>query len=308
MTDVVFETRGLTRYFGKKCALRDLSLSLSRGCVLGFLGRNGSGKTTAIRMLLGFLPPTRGSATLLGHDCRDLPPEVRARVGHMAEGHPVYGWMTPAETGAFQAKQHPGWDPGVFNNVLEHFRIAGRTRARTLSRGQRAGLCLAMTLAQRPEVLVLDDPALGLDAVARRALLQAMVHFTKEEGRAILFSSHMLADVERVADRIAILDQGVLKANCPVDAFRDRMRQVVVQFRDAPANIPEVAGLLSSVRRGNELVMTIANYGPETEQSLERCGALRFETVEMGLEDAFLGYLGNRGEQSFLLSGIGGEV
>ena len=176
--EFVIETRGLTRYYGARCIVNELSLQIPRGCVFGFLGRNGAGKSTTIRMLMGLVQPTRGAATLFGQDCARLTPEIRARVGYLAEGHFVPGWMTASDAERFQSGTYRRWNADLYQTVISHFRLSPATRAKEMSRGQRAGLCLALTLAPEPELLILDDPSLGLDAVARQSLLQAMLYVT----------------------------------------------------------------------------------------------------------------------------------
>jgi ABC-2 type transport system ATP-binding protein len=307
MDDPVIETRNLTRWFGSLQAVRSLNLSVPRGCVYGFLGRNGAGKTTTIRMMLGLLRPTRGSASVLGCDSGDLSPEVRARIGYLAEGHHLYGWMRVAECGAFQASFYDRWNSDLFDSVVDHFRLRSKARIRTLSRGQRAGLALALTLAPEPEVLILDDPAMGLDPVARRALVEAMIYVTKQSDRTIFFSSHLLSDVERVADRIAVLDHGVLRAECSLDTFRRQLRQVVLRFPARPPETAEIPGLVQSLRTDRELTLTIANYDDQSEERLSALGADAIEEVPLGLEDGFISYLGDRGERSFFLSRAEGE-
>jgi ABC-2 type transport system ATP-binding protein len=210
-TDAVIEARGLTRYFGSRKVVDSLSMRVPRGSVFAFLGRNGSGKTTTIRMLLGLLDPTRGSSRILGHDSRHLPPVARARVGYIAESHPLYDGLTVRELGAYQSRFYPRWNERIFRTVVDHFRLGADVKGGKLSRGERAGLSLAVTLAPEPELLILDDPALGLDPVARRALLESMLYFTRASGRTIFFSSHLLDDVERVADHIAVIDRSVLR-------------------------------------------------------------------------------------------------
>ena len=301
MHEYVIQTHGLTRYFGTKKVVDMLDISVPRGCIFGFLGRNGAGKSTTIRMLLGLLEPTRGTASVLGHDSRRLPPEVRARIGYLAEGHHVYGWMTLRECGRFQASFYPKWNHDIFEAILQHFHLDPRASARTLSRGERAGLCLALTLAPEPELLVLDDPALGLDPVARRSLLESMVYVTKAEKRTIFFSSHLLTDVERVADRIAVVDRGVLRASCSVETFRNRVRQVVLRFKERPPPLADAPGLLHSFRTESEVSLLFANYNGDTEKFLQNAGAERIEFVPIGLEDAFIGYVGERGEKTFFL-------
>ena len=249
--ELVIETRGLTRYFGQKKAVDSVDLKVPRGCVYAFLGRNGSGKTTTIRMLLGLLEPTRGSASVLGHDSRTLPPEIRARIGYMSESHALYRWMRVRECGEFQRRFFPRWNDSIFRAVVEHFRLDPAAKAGELSRGERAGLSLALTLAPEPELLILDDPALGLDPVARRSLLESMVYVTRRADRTILFSSHLLSDVERVADYVGVLDRSVLRAQCPLEAFRGRVKQFVLHFPSKPPALSPIRGLLHARRAVN---------------------------------------------------------
>jgi ABC-2 type transport system ATP-binding protein len=302
--DNVIETRGLTRYFGRRCVVDSLDLTVPRGCIFGFLGRNGAGKSTTIRMLLGLLAPTRGAASVLGYDSAHLPPEVRARIGYLAEGHHVYGWMSVAECGRFQSAFYPRWNDRVFGSVLSHFGLKANARAGDLSRGERAGLCLALTLAPQPELLILDDPALGLDPVARRGLLQSMIYLTRQADQTVFFSSHLLSDVERVADRIAVLDGSLLRADCSLETFRSRVRQFVLTFPGTPPTLPPLPGLLQTLRAGREVTVTLASCDDDTERRLAALGASRVEPVPLGLEDAFVSYLSDRGEKSYFLEDI----
>jgi ABC-2 type transport system ATP-binding protein len=207
--------------------------------------------------------------------------------------------MTVRECGRFQASFFPAWNQDIFETVITHFRLTPTMKAGHLSRGQRAGLCLALTLAPEPELLVLDDPALGLDPVARRSLLQSMLYVTRQPDRTILFSSHLLSDVERVADRIVVLDGGVLRADCTVEMFRDRLRHYVLRFPGTPPPTPDIPGLLESFRTDHELALTIANGTAETEALLGALAPESLETVEMTLEDAFVSYVGEHGEKTF---------
>ena len=134
MSDFVIRTRNLTKYFGAKCVVRDLNLNVPRGSIYGFLGRNGSGKTTSLRMILGLLAPNWGTSTILGHDSQQLPPEVRARIGYLAEGHPVCGWMRVKDAEAYQSRFYPQWNHELFSSVLDFFRVDPKNRARSLAR------------------------------------------------------------------------------------------------------------------------------------------------------------------------------
>jgi ABC-2 type transport system ATP-binding protein len=304
--DPAIQARGLTRFFGRKCAVDSLSFTVPRGSVFAFIGRNGAGKTTTIRMILGVLEPTRGSSAILGHDSTDLPPEVRGRIGYMAESHPVYGWMRVGQYGRFQSGFYSRWNQDIFAAVIDHFSIDPRTKAGHLSHGQRAGLHLAMTLAIEPEILMLDDPATGLDPAARRSLLEAMIYFTRSRERTIFFSSHLLDDVERVADQVAVLDYSVLRACCSVETFRDRVRRLVARFPTAPPReLPAVPGLLQTARDEDELSLIVANPNGQT-RLLESLGALAVEEQAVGLEEALIAYVGRHGKKSHLLRHLGG--
>jgi ABC-2 type transport system ATP-binding protein len=305
--DAVIQARGLTRYFGRKCAVDGVSFTVPRGSVFAFIGRNGAGKTTTIRMVLGLLEPTRGSSTILGHDSATLPPEVRARIGYMAEGHPVYGWMRVGQYGRFQSGFYDRWNQDTFAAVIDHFSIDPRTKAGHLSHGQRAGLHLAMTLAIEPEVLMLDDPATGLDPAARRSLLEAMVYFTRSRERTIFFSSHLLDDVERVADHVAVLDYSVLRACCSVDTFRDRVRRLVARFpAGPPRESPAFPGLLQTTRDENDLSLIAVDPNGQTHRLLESLGAEEVDEQPVGLEEALIAYVGRHGKKSRLLKHLGG--
>jgi len=298
----VIQTRGLTKYYGAKPAVYELDLDVPRGCVFAFLGRNGSGKTTTIRMLMGLVQPTRGSGLLLGHDIRALTPEIRARVGYLTEEHQLYSWMTVKDCGEFQSAFYSRWNDQLFRGVIGHFGLKPAARVKELSRGERAGLCLALTLAPDPELLILDDPGLGLDPVARRMLVESMIYLTRKSDRTIFFSSHDLADVERVADYVAVFDRSILRACCPLGKFQESIRQVRLTFGGAPPALPNVPGLLQAIRADGELRVTCVHYSDETEKILRSLSPSKMEIVPLGLEDAFINYLGERGEKTFILS------
>jgi ABC-2 type transport system ATP-binding protein len=301
-TESAIRTRGLTRYFGAKAAVYELNLEVPRGSVFAFVGRNGSGKSTTIRMLLGLLAPTRGSATVLGFDSANLSPEARARIGYLTEEHQIYGWMSVGEAAEFQSRFYPRWNQKIFQGVIDHFGLKPAARVKNLSRGERAGLALGLTLAPDPELLILDDPALGLDPVARRALVESMIYLTRREDRTIFFSTHQLSDLERVADYIAVLDQSVLRASCRLDVFRENMRQVRLTFAGVPPEVPDIHGVLQVFRTDRQLRVTCANYDTTTEIALNRLSPLSLEVGPVSLEDALISYLGKPGEKTFILS------
>jgi ABC-2 type transport system ATP-binding protein len=159
-----------------------------------------------------------------------------------------------------------------------------------------------LTLAPDPELLILDDPAMGLDPVARRALVESMIYLTRRSDRTIFFSSHNLADVERVADYIAILDYSVLRACCPLETFRASVQEVRLRFSGTPPGLPKIPGLLQAFRLDRELRVTCVHYDGATEQALRNLAPETMEIMPLGLEEAFISYLGERGEKSFILA------
>jgi ABC-2 type transport system ATP-binding protein len=284
-------TERLTKYYGERCVVNGLNLRIPTGSVYGFLGRNGAGKSTTIKMLLGMAQPNYGTVELLGHDVATLPPAVRGRIAYLAEGHPLYGWMTVAEAARFGRSFHPGrWNQRLLEQILDHFEIPLPSKLRRLSNGQRANVALALAIAPDPDLLILDDPTLGLDTVVRRDFLMSMIHLVGREGRTILFSSHILADVERVADRIGILVDGVLRVDCPTEHFKESVSKVVLEFAGRPPAFPGCPGLVQAWEVGQRLELVIVNFGASQRQIIESLSPLAWDVVGLNLEDAFVEY------------------
>jgi ABC-2 type transport system ATP-binding protein len=303
MNASVITTDGLTRYFGSKCAVDQATFAVPRGAVFALLGRNGSGKTTITRMLLGLLDPTRGLATVLGDDCRRIRPATRGRIGYVAEGHPLFDSMRIGELERFQRSFYPDWDATLFRKILKQFDLSDSQRAGKLSRGQRAGVSLGLALATRPELLVMDDPAMGLDPVARRTLLEVMILMTRDTGNTIYFTSHQLDDVERVADHIAILDRSVLRVCAPIETLQDRVKRWSLDFPGRPpAEPPRLPGLLEFGRDAGSLRLTVANPDEHTERAIAELSPADVHEVPLTLEDIVVAYLGGGGEKASLLA------
>ncbi|KAA5543759.1 ABC transporter ATP-binding protein [Roseiconus nitratireducens] len=292
MSDNAIELRRLTRYFSGRAVIRDLDFVVPTGRVTALLGLNGAGKTTTIRILMGLLAPTRGQAITLGEPAMNLPIETRARIGYAVEGHFLYPSMRVQQCRDFQRSGHASWDDRLFNDIVQHFAIDPSARVATLSRGQRAGVSLALVLAPNPDLLVLDDPALGLDPVSRRALNETLIEFAGSGGRTVLLSSHLLDDVERIADRVAVMVGGRLKVDASMDEFRSRVSAFVVRADSFdPARIAAVPGLVEARRWGDRMTLTLADRDSESDAALARLGAEEIEPVDLNFSDAVLSYL-----------------
>ncbi|MDB5706076.1 MAG: transporter ATP-binding protein [Sphingomonas bacterium] len=290
--DFAIETRGLTRRHGKKVAIDGLDLALPRGGIHAIVGANGAGKSTLFRLLLGFLTADAGDALILGRDSRALSPEDRGRIGFVNEEHTLPGWMTVGAVTDMQRRHHEGrWDERAFHNVIGSFDLTTQQRVAQLSRGERAGLNLAMAIGQNPELLILDEPTLGLDVVAKRRVLDALIDGVAADGRTILYCSHQIEEVERLADNLVILERGKLRSFSTPDDFCDRIRLWVA---DVPFKGPEaegVPGLLQHRRIEGVHHYTVIDQDESFADFLRTHGARTIQSQSVPLDravDAFL--------------------
>jgi ABC-2 type transport system ATP-binding protein len=289
MPDVIV-TENLTKYYDGRCAVNSLNLHVAQGTVYGLLGRNGAGKSTTIKMLLGMAHPSYGQAQLFGEDAAQLRPQTRGRIAYLAEGHPLYRWMTIGQAVKFSRAFYARWNQRLLEQILDHFELSPKRRIRRLSRGQQAQVALALAVAADPELLILDDPTLGLDTVVRRDFLESLIQIIQRRGRTILFSSHILGDVERVADRIGILVDGVLRVDCPTDHFKQSLRKVVLEFSGTPPEVPSCAGLVNERVVGRKLELVLVGFSDEHRQLFESLHPRNIEVIDFNLEDAFIEY------------------
>ena len=201
--------------------LRDVAFEVSRGEVLGLIGRNGAGKTTLLRIAMGMLEPHLGSVSVFGLSPTVNPIEVKKRVGYVSEDQVLPPSSTIAELIEFHAWLFPQWDRRLERELIDRFGLPLKSRIRSLSKGQARQAALLLAICHRPELLILDEPAGGLDPAARREFLEASIQLLNREGSAILFSSHNLQDIERIGARIVLLDRGELRLDMELDRLRE---------------------------------------------------------------------------------------
>lgn len=263
------EARDLHRAFGERRVLRGLTFAVRPGEVFALLGRNGAGKTTTLRALLGFVTPMAGAARVLGHDARALPDDVRERIGFVGEDHRLEFERTVAATLEFERLTRRRFDLARARSHVDRLGLPVATKVETLSRGQRAQLALVVALAGDPEVLLFDDPAMGLDVAMRRELLDAIIDLLADSGAAVLFTTHVMADVERLADRVGVLHDGRLVADAPRDELRRRVRLRFVRDERLPEDLPEdLPGLLDARRVDGGHALTLLDDGGEALEAL----------------------------------------
>ncbi len=287
MTDaIVFDD--VWRAFGGRHVLSGLSLRVREGEVFALLGRNGAGKSTALKILLGFLEPDRGSSSLVGVPSAQLDGPIRDEIGYVAEGHPLIGWMSVGRAIEFEAGTRTRFDRKYVDDALRRLGLARDARISNLSRGQKAQLSLVFAMATDPKVLVLDDPAMGLDVVMRREFLEAMIELVSREGRSVLFSSHILTDVERIADRIGILDGGALCVDAPLEELRERVHKRFVRAAaGADFTQDDSTGVLNAKRIRDGFELTLLDFDERHERALRARASLVSEPQPVSLEELF---------------------
>ena len=237
---LVIDVRGLSRRFGAKRALDGVGLTVPRGVVFGLIGENGAGKTTLIKHVLGLLRAQHGSVRVFGLDPVADPVGVLSRVGTLSEDRDLPGWMQVRELIRYSKAFYPGWDDAYAESLREAFELDPKARVKHLSRGQQARAGLLVALAFRPELLVLDEPSSGLDPVVRRDILGAIVRTIADEGRTVLFSSHLLDEVERVGDLVAMIDRGRIVLDGPIDDVKARHRRVTIRLDEPSDDAPRL--------------------------------------------------------------------
>ena len=290
--DYVIETRALSKRYGKKPALDHMDLAVPRGRIHAIVGANGAGKSTLFRILLGFLPQTSGEARILGRDSQHLTPQDRSRIGFVNEEHTLPNWMRVSQVIAMQRHQYPRWNQQAFDGVIGHYHVLPEQKVSQLSRGERAGFNLALALAQRPELLVLDEPTLGLDVVAKRAFLESLMYSNVADECTVIYCSHQMEEIERVADNLVILERGRLMNMSAPEDFTVRVSHWIsdIPFKGPdPRNIP---GLLERQQiDGLQHYIVLDQKDSDFEQFLRSSGARNVNSMPVSLDRAVNAFL-----------------
>jgi len=245
----------LSRTFRGRKALDDVSFTVERGTVFGLVGENGAGKSTLIKHLLGLWRAESGTVRVFGLDPVAEPAAVLGRIGYLSEQPDLPGWMRVDELLRYTQAFYPGWDTQHAERLREQFALDPTARIETLSKGQRAKLGLIAAEAHRPDLLLLDEPSSGLDPVVRRDILEAIIRTVTDAGRTVIFSSHLLDEIERVSDHLAMLHRGRLRLCAPLEAVKAQHRRLVLHFELPQLTAPTVPGAVRIT--GAERVWTV---------------------------------------------------
>ncbi|MBI2843514.1 MAG: ABC transporter ATP-binding protein [Armatimonadetes bacterium] len=290
------ETKALTKRFGKHVAVDNLTLRVPTGSVFAFLGRNGAGKTTTIRILLDLLNRTSGEASILGLDCVKDSLEIKRRIGYVAEGQKMYDWMKVDEIIWFCKGFYSDWDDAFAAELKHKLELPGSRKIGEMSRGMQAKLALLLAMAYRPELLILDEPTAGLDVVVRRDFLEGVIELIQEQGRTVFFSSHIVHEVERVADWVGIIDKGKLIWCSPMEELKSSIKRLVLNFDEPPASFSAIPNVLTVESSGRQSEITVKDFSPQAVAAAKSLGPTDIRVEDLGLEDIFVALVGKSEE------------
>jgi len=290
-SEYVIETESLDLCYGRKKALNQLTLRIPRGRIHAIVGANGAGKSSLFRVLLGVQSPNGGRATILGHDCTALTENERARIGFVNEEHSLPSWLRVDEVVGMQRRLYPKWDERRYRNIVDHFHVLPEQRVGGLSRGERAGVNLAMALAQNPELLILDEPTLGLDVVAKRAFLEAVLDSIDDGDTTIIYCSHQMDEIERLADNLIILERGELKHMSPPDEFCERVSLWVAELPFVAPEPGALPGVLQVQRIDGLFHFLVLDQNEGFGAMLDAEGARRHYRGDVNLDRAVNAFL-----------------
>jgi ABC-2 type transport system ATP-binding protein len=286
----VLATHDLTKVYDERAVVDHLNWRLSAGAACALLGPNGAGKTTTLRMLMGFTPPSLGRSDLFGADGWDPSVEVRRRVAFVSDQPVLPAWMRVDELIRFHSSLYPRWDANRERELRSLFELAPRARIGTLSKGQHQRLMLALALCQNSDLLLLDEPASGLDVEVRRSFLGLLGEYLGQGERSLVFSTHLLTDVERIATRVLLLFQGRAIEDCELDALQEDIRLVTLsrELRDRTRETWESAGILAESTSNGSVSLTVRHFRGAASELAASLPASSIEAVSLPFEDIYL--------------------
>jgi ABC-2 type transport system ATP-binding protein len=288
------EVHNLSHRYGERFIYESLSFSVPKKRVVALLGKNGVGKTTLIRILMGFLRPVGGRCRVLGEDSHDLSPATRARIGLLFEGHLAYDLMTIAEIERFYQSFYPGWRRELYYDLVDRLALPNDHRIGNMSCGQRSQVVLGLIFAQNPELMILDDYSMGLDAGYRRLFLEYLENFIGEGEKTVFVTSHVVQDMENLVDDVIFLQRGGAVLQMSLDDFQQKFRCYRYELKGS-AQAPTADDVITNVDKlGQQQVLYSFESPAKVSQHLERQhpGVTLGDEVPMTLEDAFIGLTG----------------
>jgi ABC-type multidrug transport system ATPase subunit len=289
------EAQHLTRIFGSLRAVDSANLDVAQGTVFGLLGPNGAGKSTLLKLLVGHLWPTSGTGSVLGQPLAKRDASLWLRMGYVAQARYLPGWMTAAECLRFARAFRPHWDNAKVAHLISRLELPLNAKVRDLSRGHYVRLQIVLAMAHNPDLILFDEPTSGLDPVARRELLGLLIEEIGQRTCTVLFSSHLVEDIERMADTVAIMDAGKILASGPVDAVKSSRRRIEFSHKIGDSELSAVPGLIA-VKRELRGTIAVTSEPENAIRFLQSQGAADATIVSSSLEQTFFDYVNRRQE------------
>lgn len=290
----VVEVINLTHYYGKKLVFENMNFNIKKGSVFGLLGKNGTGKTTTINILNGFLKPTAGDCFIFGENSHKLSPAAKSKIGFLMEGHIQYSFMNIKQIEKFYSVFYPGWKKEPYYELMSKLRVTEDQKISKMSCGQRSQVALGLILAQDPELLILDDYSMGLDAGYRRLFLDYLTGYIKAENKTIFVTSHIIQDLEDLLEDCVILDYNGVLLSAPVKKIRDEFKKFVFKTQDSFLNLDKNEIIRNFEKIKNTVTVYTFSDVTEIKNYLEKQNIDYKDLTEipMNLEDAFIGITG----------------
>jgi ABC-2 type transport system ATP-binding protein len=294
----VIQTTDLTKNYGKLHAVNKLNCSIRSERITGFLGRNGAGKSSTIKMLLGMIRPTSGSGTVLGFRIENEKEsiEIRRRVAYVGEDKGLYGYMTVEQLIRFTKSFYTDWRPEIERKLLAEYRLPVNRKIKALSKGMRTKLALLLALSRRPALLILDEPTEGLDPVSIEELLQTLVS-APADGTTVFFSSHQLSEVERIADDVLMIDRGVAVLDMSLDQIRENYRRISFGFTATAPRLEQIRGVEKMRNDGRQITILASSNSEGIAQFGREHGAVAVDVSPITLREVFLETVQERNRQ-----------
>ena len=288
MAEPILVARGLGKTFGQKAALKDISADIEVGDVIGVLGKNGAGKTTLLETFLGFSPPTEGSVRIFGDDCLAMSAATKSRIGFVPQQDELLGMLSGNQQLSVTAAFHASWDRALIDRLIAEWGVPLERRIMTLSVGERQKLSVLTALGHRPELLVLDEPVASLDPIARRQFLAELFEIAGTRKRTVLFSSHIVSDLERAANKVWIIKDGRLHWQGEIDALKESVVRLHIRSRAPLPRDFTVPDALAVRVEGAVATVAMAQWREERAAALARSLDAAIEVEPLGLEEIFV--------------------
>ncbi len=288
MTEAILAASHVGKAFDGHLVLNDICASVAPGSVIGVLGKNGAGKTTLLEIALGFSPASSGSIRLWGHDSVALPSPLKGRIGYVPQQDELLSFLSGAQQIALTASLYGNWDQELIERLAREWEVPLGRRISTLSGGERQKISILLALGHRPDLLVLDEPLASLDPIARRSFLSQLLEITADQAHAVIFSSHIISDLERVANEVWIMRDGRMVWAGEMDGLKESVVRIHLRAREPlPARIGMPHTLHERVD-GQSATISVSRWQPEAAQSLATLLHAEMEVEPLDLEDIFL--------------------